>query len=82
MEFWHHFWMSGFWLFPLLMIVVMLVCIFVCARWLLGSRVGPGCCGPRESGEPHKSALDIARRRYAAGEISREELEEIKKGLL
>lgn len=33
---WHEFWMSGFWVFPLLMMLVMLLGIFVFARACLG----------------------------------------------
>lgn len=37
--------------------------------------------GKDHSGQPNESALDIAKKRYARGEISKEELDEIKKNL-
>ena len=43
--------------------------------WGISRLTGHGC-SPR-----HKYPLDIARERYARGEISREELEQIKKEL-
>lgn len=78
---WHDFWMGGFWIFPILMMLVMLVAIFVCARVFLGRGGGPPCFFNREARRPEEgeSPLDIAKRRYARGEITKEEFEDIKK---
>ena len=75
----HYFWMSGFWMFPVLMFVLMLVCMFVCARAFFPGSGRPPFCGPRHWDRYDESALEVAKRRYAGGEISREEFDEIKK---
>lgn len=78
---WHEFWMSGFWVFPLLMMLVMLLGIFVFARACLG-RDGHGpCFFDRTAGRHDKdeTPLEIAKRRLAKGEITKDEFEEIKK---
>ena len=72
-----HFWWGGMWIFPLLMLIVMIVALF-----LFAGR-GIGFCGVRHhradaSGE---SALDIAKKRYAKGEITKREFEELKNDL-
>ena len=78
---WHDFWMSGFWIFPILMVLVILVGIFIFARVWLGRNGHPPCFFDRErrSHEPVESPLEIAKRRYARGEVTKAEFEEIKK---
>ncbi len=68
------------WVFPIAMIVL---CIFM-ARRRGGSFTG--CCAPRRSEhlrstDPTDSAREILDKRYASGEISREEYEEKKTDL-
>lgn len=64
------------------MIVMVLLWLFaiigvVCSiRWVLGQTA------TRQSERPPESALDILKKRYARGEIDREEYEEKKKDLL
>lgn len=70
------FWMGGLWILPVL---IMLVGIFVCARTFLAGNGRPPFCGPRQWNRHDESAMEIAKRRYAAGEITGEEFEEIKK---
>lgn len=71
-------WIGGFWVFPLFMALVMLVCVFVCARIFLAG-VGRSPCRDRRQQDGHDdSPLEIAKRRYANGEISQEEFGEIK----
>jgi len=74
-----YFWWGGMWLFPiLLLIAVVLVTYFIVRQGNVGrpreSSSGPG---PDMQG----SAMEILKRRYAKGEISREEFLEMKKDL-
>ncbi len=59
-------------------IIIIILGIFFLARGAV-----PGCCGTMDMDSRHMdSALDILKRRYAGGEISKEEYEEKKRGLL
>ena len=66
------------WIFPLLMIIL---CIFLCVFMRRG-RMGAMMCRPgsrgkdSHSGDTSDSALNVLNRRYAQGEISKEEYEE------
>jgi putative membrane protein len=76
-----YFWHGGMWIFPIIMIVVMLV-----AAYLFFGRGGfRSMCSPggrhHQGGEPQDPPLEILKKRYASGEISREEFEEMKKDL-
>lgn len=76
-----HFWGGGMFIFPLIMLVVVLVIIYMI--------FGRGDFRPpwQDSGQNQKSgggsetALDILKKRYARGEISKEEFEQMKKDL-
>jgi putative membrane protein len=71
------FWISYWWVFPLILMVL-------CCVGMKGRR-GSGMCGFRSWGtdtrdiHPTDSAIDILDKRYALGEISREEYEERKR---
>jgi len=77
-----NFWMGGMWIFPLIMLVVILLFIFLV--------FGRGGCRPfwyyhdrnayRE--EPKETPLEILKKRYAKGEITKAEFEQIKKDIL
>lgn len=75
---WHqYFWSGGFWIFPFLMMLVMLVaCVFMATRMR-------GVCWPADFQNRTKdeAPLDIAKRRYASGEITKEQFEALKKDL-
>ena len=68
----------GWWIFPLVMIVIMLIICFL----FMGRRGwrSPWC----DSGEQKDSEtpLDILKKRYAKGEIGKEEFEDKKKDLI
>lgn len=80
----HAMWWSwaGMWVFPIIMFAVIIIFAFLfTGRW--GCRapwLGPG----RHHGEggESESALDILKKRYAKGEITKDEFERIKKDLL
>jgi putative membrane protein len=64
----------------ILFVILIVFLVFGLARW--GRRgVGGGCCSTVNSGGSGNDPLDIARERYAKGEISEEEFNRIKKGL-
>lgn len=81
-----HAWMwwpwGGMWIFPIVMFVIMLIFFFL----FLG-RGGhrPPWCGPgghyKESGDS-ETALEILKKRYAKGEITKEEFDRMKKDIL
>lgn len=72
---------EGFWIFPLIMFVVMIIFMFLffrrggCRPWW-----GPG--GYYKEGREPDSALDILKKRYAKGEITKEEFEQMKKDIV
>ena len=73
-----HFWVGYWWIFPMVMMVIMMLfCFFGMRRWFWSSGTDEdrgSCWFPRwERGD---SALEILSRRYARGEIDREEYEQ------
>ncbi|MBI5446312.1 MAG: SHOCT domain-containing protein [Deltaproteobacteria bacterium] len=63
------------WLFMLLFWALVVFGLIAAVRWL-SSRSGGG-----GEGEMRESALDILKKRYARGEISKEEFERMKRDL-
>ena len=75
---WHHnhwMWGSGDWSIWIMWLILIVVVVLVAALLLRSTR-GPGTGSGRT-----ETPLDVARRRYAQGEISREEFERIKRDL-
>ena len=74
---------AGMWIFPMIMFAVIIIFVFLfagrgwgcCARWMGSGR------NHSEGGEP-ESALDILKKRYAKGEITKEEFEQMKKDII
>lgn len=66
-------WFPWMWTFPLTFLVVMLVLLF--------RGGGRPRCGGHETPKREDSARELLDRRYARGEISREEYQQMKKDL-
>ena len=73
--------MTGMWIFPILFFVMIIFAMFFF--------MGRGGCGPRwtDSSRQDKdtnsseSALDILKKRYARGEITKDEFEQMKRDI-
>lgn len=65
------------WIFPLIFLIVMLIFLF---RGV-GGGGWPMCGGHETRGSREESARELLDRRYARGEISREEYQQMKKDL-
>lgn len=68
------------WIFPLIMIVMMVLCFFM-MRGRMGSMIcRSGMCGTSSHDEEAEdSAFETLKKRYARGEINKEEYEEKKR---
>jgi putative membrane protein len=73
---WHPWGMGISMLFMLLLWIIAIVGIVFLVRWVLDQTT------TRQRETPEDSALDILKKRYARGEINKEEYEEKKKDLL
>ena len=81
---WYHWGFGGFggfggWWMALIMIIVLGLIIWGIVT-LVRRTSWAGCCGPVS--QHADSAMEILKKRYASGEINKEEFEEKKKNLL
>lgn len=68
----------GMALMLLFWVLVVLLAVWLLSRLFPGASSGPGAQTPRDSGATTSNALDILNQRYARGEISRAEYEEMR----
>lgn len=77
-----YFWSGGMWIFPIIMIIVMLIVVYL----IFGrGNIRAPWCGPSQYYDNEKSsgsALEILKKRYAKGEITKEEFEQMKNDII
>ncbi len=78
----HYWWGNGMWFFPLIFLAAIAICLVM--FFLVGRR----CFGPWRNqgrdvtdGTGGDTALEILKKRYVKGEISRDEFEQMKKDI-
>jgi putative membrane protein len=82
-----YIWWGPMWFFPMVMPIIFLVVLFFCLYFLFG-RGGfrPPWHNPDrvygQGGQESESALEILKKRYARGEINKEEFEQIRRDIL
>ncbi len=77
-----HMWWGGWWIFPIIMFIIMMVFFFLMSGrrgfrppWMQGSDRHH-----RESTDS-ETPLEILKKRYAKGEITKEEFDQMKKDI-
>lgn len=77
---WWHW--PGMWIFPMLMFAVIMIFVFFFAvrRWGCRAPWSRGSC--YDEGEESETALEILKKRYARGEITKDEFQQMKKDIL
>ena len=71
---------GGWWAFGGFFMILLWVGLIILIAWV-GMKIVKGSSNGGGGSESKSNALDIARERYAKGEISKEEFEQIKKDL-
>jgi putative membrane protein len=74
-----YIWWGGMWLFPILLLVAVVLVTYLIVRQGNVGRLRESSGGA--GSEIRGSAMEILKRRYAQGEINREEFVEMKKDL-
>jgi putative membrane protein len=74
------YWSWHVWMFPMFMPIVWIVIIALCLYFIFGRNKARGPWGPGRGFED-ETALDILKKRYVRGEISKEEFEQMKRDI-
>ncbi len=74
------YWWGPMWFFPIVMPVVMVVALVLCLYFFF-SRGAPRPPWEPGSGREPETALDILKKRYAKGELTKEQFEQMKRDL-
>ncbi|MFN2361168.1 MAG: SHOCT domain-containing protein [Marinobacter sp.] len=80
-----HFGWSGWWVFPVVMPIIMVMVLFI-VFYLVFGRGGlklpwNNSEGTSNHNEGSETAMEILKKRYAKGELTREEFEQVKKDI-
>ena len=76
-----HFWWGGWWMFPMAMPIIMILVALVVVYFLFGRGGYRPPWDRYPSGRETETPLDILKKRYARGEIKKEEFDQMKKDL-
>jgi putative membrane protein len=75
------FWQWHLWAFPIFMPILWIVIIGLCLYCILARRGAGRPWGPGRGFEG-ETALDILKKRYASGEITKDEFEQMKRDII
>jgi putative membrane protein len=75
-----HYWQWHLWIFPMFMPIFWLVIIGLCLYFIFGRRRASRTWVPGH-GFGDETALDILKKRYVKGEISKDEFEQMKRDI-
>lgn len=73
-------WLGPMWFFPMVVPIIMLIAMVLCLYFFFGRGGGRPPLPP--GGPESESALEILKKRYARGEINKEEYEQVKRDIL
>ena len=76
-----HFWWGGWWMFPMAMPIIMIIVALVVVYFLFGRSGYRPPWDRYPAGRETETPLDILKKRYARGEIKKEEFDQMKKDL-
>ena len=77
-----YFWGGGMWIFPTIAMITGITVILLIIFFVFGRGFRPPWHDSGRHDEGTESALDILKKRYAKGEISKDEFEQMKKDIL
>ena len=77
-----NFWGSGMWIFPMIMMIIMLLVVFgIFGQGRFRPPWSKGAGRHHSESPGSETPLEILKKRYAKGEITKEEFDQMKKDL-